>query len=71
MPFKDRQIMTQRECAEELGVHEHTISRYMNRGDLEYLWIGNQRKITRHLWETFLASRVASGPLQDPDVDDS
>ena len=69
MPFKDRQIMTQKECSEELGVHEHTIGRYMNRGDLEYLWIGGQRKLTRHLWEKFLESRTTSGPLEDPDDD--
>ena len=65
MPFKDRKIITQRKCADELGVHEHTIARYMDRGDLEYLWIGNQRKITRHLWEKFLESRRASGPLEE------
>lgn len=65
MPFKGRILMTQRECADELGVCENTIQRYMNRGELEYLWIGGQRKITRHLWDKFLKGRVAKGPLQE------
>lgn len=69
MPFKERKIMTQRQCADELGVHEHTIARYMDAGYLEYLWIGGQRKITRHLWEKFLDSRVASGALEEEDAD--
>jgi len=67
MPTSQRKILTWREMAEELGVHEQTIGRFMDRGELKYLWIGGKRKVTRELWEHFLASRTTTGPLEDPD----
>lgn len=70
MPATDRKYMTFREAADELGVHEHTIARYMDFEGLEYLWVGGKRKITRPLWEKWLKSRVASGPLEVEEEDD-
>ena len=65
MPVSQRKLMTRREAADELGVHEKTISRWMDDGDLFYIWVGRQRKLTRELWEDFLKKRTTTGPLED------
>lgn len=70
MVTSNRKFLTWREMAEELGVHEQTIGRYMDRGELQYLWLGGQRKVTRELFEHFLKSHQTTGPLEDPDEDD-
>ena len=59
--------MKVRDAAKELGVAESTISRYMDRGELDYLWIGGRRILTRGHWEDFLKSRTMTGPLVDSD----
>jgi len=69
MPTSRRKILTWREMADELGVHEQTIGRYIDRGELQCLWIGGKRRVTRELWEAFLKSRTTTGPLVDPDDD--
>ena len=63
MVISSRKFMTWRECAEELGVHEQTIGRYIDRGELQCLWIGGKRRVTRELWEHFLKSRQTTGAL--------
>lgn len=67
MATSQRKIITRREAAGELGVHEKTISRWMDSGELFYIWVGGQRRLTRELWDDFLAKRTTTGPLEDPD----
>jgi excisionase family DNA binding protein len=67
MPTSQRKIMTRREAADELGVHEHTITRWMDNGELFYIYVGSTRKLTRELWEDFLTKRTTTGPLEDSD----
>ena len=66
----DRRFLTNEQMAEELGVTRHMIQAFLNRGELEYLWISNRRKVTRELWEDFLRRRRTRGPLKAVDGDD-
>jgi hypothetical protein len=63
MGFKPHEIITQREMGEELGCHPNTIGAFMNRGELEYVFIGGRRRVLRYQWQHFLESRRATGPL--------
>ncbi len=65
-----REIMTQKECAEELGCHVNTIARYMDGEGLEYIWLGGKRRITRGHWEKFLKEHTTTGPLEPLDDED-
>lgn len=67
MPESKRKLMTQQECADELGCHKNTIGKYLDRGELKYLFIGGQRRISKELWEEFLESRTFSGALVEVD----
>ena len=70
MVTSKRKLLTWKEMADELGVHEQTIGRYIDRGELQCLWIGGKRRVTRELWEHFLASVRTTGPLEEVDEDD-
>ena len=67
MTTSQREIMTQRQAAAELGIHEKTIGKWMDNEGLLYIWVGGKRKLTRELWEDFLKKRTTTGPLEDSD----
>ena len=70
MVVSNRKYLSQAEMAEELGCSTRTIRRYLDRGELVYLWVGGARKVTRELFDHFIDSRQATGPLTEEEDDD-
>lgn len=68
--FKPHQYVTHREMAEELGVHINTIGAILDRGELEYHFVGGRRRVMRYQWRHFLDSRRARGALVDVEDDE-
>lgn len=63
--YEGRKILTHREAAAELGVSTQMIGRWMDAGELPYIWLGGYRRLTREIWDHFLNERTMTGPLVD------
>lgn len=62
-----RKFITNKEAAKQLGCSETTIQKLMNTGQLYYIWVNGQRKITQELLEHFMESKTTTGPLAEDD----
>ena len=65
--YEGRKILTHKEAAEQLGVRPQQIGRWMDAGELTYMWVGGRRRLTREIWEHFLNERTMTGPLIEAD----
>lgn len=54
----DRQLLTQKDAAEVLGVHPRTVRRWLDTGDLGSVTVGSRRRIPRQETDRFLDTQA-------------